>query len=90
MRPSDFDVIYRYEVPVDDKWHEVALSGDIVHVASRRRGVVEFWVHQTHSGLVARVFRVYGTGHPLPAGMIHRGTALDGPLVWHLMESTDG
>lgn len=85
--PADFDMIYRYEVPVDDQWHEHPLTGGIVHVAGRRRGVVEFWARQTFGPQVARRFRVYGTGHPMPSGLTHRGTVLDGPLVWHLMES---
>jgi hypothetical protein len=83
---TDFDVIYRYEVPVNDEWYVHRLSGAIVHVASRKHGVVEFWARMTGGPLVARSFRVYGTGQPLPERVVHRGTALDGNFVWHLME----
>lgn len=82
--------IHRYEVPVDDQWHALELSGAILHVASRRPEVVEVWA------LVAgpemrREFRVFGTGQPLPEDIdvhMYRGTALaaDGRLVWHLWE----
>lgn len=77
--------VFRYEVPVDDAWHTVELPGEIRHVASRRRGVVELWA-DTDGPPTARRLRAYGTGHPVPAGVVYRGTALDGPLVWHLWE----
>lgn len=41
--------VYRYEVPVDDRWHEITIGCDtpILHVASRHAPVVEFWAeHQ--------------------------------------------
>ncbi len=79
--------IYRYEVPVDDQWHEHPLSGGIVHVAGRRHAVVEFWARHTGGPTVPRQFRVFGTGHPMPEGLDHRGAVLDGPFVWHLMEA---
>lgn len=78
-------VIYRYEVPVDDKWHEIDLSGPIVHVAGRRTSVVEFWAFNQGSLARRRAFRVYGTGQPLDddCGM-HVGTVVHPTLVWHL------
>jgi hypothetical protein len=87
---SSYRQVFRYEVPADDHWHTVELSGPILHVAARRPDVVEFWA-QTGAGLTqARTFRVFGTGHPLPPGvaLAHRGTALaaGGALVWHLFE----
>lgn len=79
--------IYRYEVPVDDKWYVHELSGGIKHVACRRHGVVEFWALHSGGPTIRRAFRVFGTGQPLPDLVEHRGTALDGGFVWHLMES---
>lgn len=35
--------VLRYEVPVDDGWHQIDTLDDVVHVASRRADVVEFW-----------------------------------------------
>lgn len=82
--------IFRYEVPVDDRWHEIELRGGYpLHVAARRRDVVEFWAHYDESQPVVekRRFIVVGTGHPLPAApTVYHGTALAGALVWHLLE----
>jgi hypothetical protein len=87
--PEGLRVIYRYEVPVDDQWHLIALSGPIVHVDGRTPHVVEFWALHQGAPTVERAFRVFGTGQPLPldAG-VHRGTVLaaGGRLVWHLFE----
>jgi hypothetical protein len=83
------DAIHRYEVPVDDRWHDLPLSGSVLHVASRDPRVVEVWALHTSGTEVTRTFRVFGTGQPLPAGPLrHVGTALasGGQLVWHLME----
>jgi hypothetical protein len=36
--------------------------------------------------LEVRYFYVFGTGHPIPDWLIHRGTAITPPFVWHLYE----
>lgn len=83
--------IYRYEVPVDDQWHEFALHGAPVAVGCRDPRFVEFWAMHDDGydpGPVRR-FIVVGTGHPLPArAHRHVGIAVapGGQLVWHLME----
>lgn len=83
------DAIYRYEVPVDDRWHPLQLSGSILHVACRNPRAVEVWALHVDGPTVTRSFRVYGTGHPLPPGIEYIGTAIapGGQLVWHLIES---
>lgn len=81
--------IYRYEVPVDDVWHAIKLSGPVVHVDARKPDVVEFWALDTNAPRELRGFRVFGTGQPLPGNVKHVGTALVGPLVWHLMEDEE-
>jgi hypothetical protein len=81
--------IHRYEVPVDDCWHSLPLSGDLLHVAARQADVVEVWAFSGGGTTTARTFRVFGTGQSLPAGdpVDYRGTALaPNGLVWHLME----
>lgn len=35
--------VLRYEVPVDDQWHEIEVQGDVAHVGCRQADVVEFW-----------------------------------------------
>lgn len=79
--------IYRYEVPVDDRWHRLVLTGPILHVASRRPEVVEVWALANDHRPEVCELRAFGTGQPLPADA-HRyvGTALVGRLVWHLYE----
>jgi hypothetical protein len=82
-------VIYRYEIPVDDQWHDLELSGAVLHVAARKSHAVELWALDTGGPAITRTFRVFGTGQPLPDGRPrHIGTALaaGGQLVWHLME----
>lgn len=81
------DVIHRFEVPVDDQWHEFDVSGDVLHVAARRPGVVDFWAYARGGGAPLRL-RVYGTGHLLPGGLRYVGTAVAEPFVWHLMEES--
>jgi hypothetical protein len=82
--------IYRYEVPVDDRWHEIELcGGEPEHVAARRYDVVEFWAyHDARFPARKTRFMAVGTGHPLPRGAAYVGTALaaDGRFVWHLFE----
>jgi hypothetical protein len=81
--------IFRYEVPVDDRWHEVE-SGDVLHVAARQPDRVEFWAFADGPTTRRRWLRVYGTGQPITDGIwAHLGTAMaaDGRLVWHLLEA---
>lgn len=84
--------IFRYEVPVDDQPHTIALFANPLAVGCRDPRVVEFWAI-AHDGLsvLDRTFLVVGTGYPLPeGGTQYWGTAVapGGQLVWHLMELT--
>jgi hypothetical protein len=82
--------MYRYVVPIDDSAHDVSLTGDPVAVAATPDDVhVEFWAENRSEALgIRRSFRVFGTGHDIPAGARYAGTcprtALG--LVWHLYE----
>lgn len=81
--------VYRYEVPVDDKPHEIRLHGPYTfRVESRDSSTVEFWAeyHPGHAEIPV-VFQVYGTGHQIPDDAIIVGTTqrVNG-LVWHLYE----
>jgi hypothetical protein len=83
------NAIYRYEVPVDDEWHEFDLTGDVLHVAARQVDTVEFWSLNEPDQLAETCrFRVVGTGHLVDPNWVHRGTAIapGGMLVWHLMQ----
>ena len=80
--------VYRYEVPVDDTWHDITLTGPILHVASHYGdiGTVHFWALAGVGSPYTARLRVYGTGHPIPLDAVYRGTAIAEPLVWHLFE----
>jgi len=82
--------IYRYKVPVDDRFHEFALSGHVLSVGCRDIDTMEFWALETDGPTVQRAFTVVGTGHEMPPGTKHVGTAVapGGVLVWHLVEAT--
>ena len=82
--------LHRYEVPVDDQWQAISLSGRVVHVDCRNPHVVELWALSGVDTPTVQDFRVFGTGQPLPSEVEHVGTALapGGQLVWHLMVTT--
>lgn len=77
--------VLRWDVPVDDAWHDIG-AGDVVHVAARshreRPGdLVEVWTLEDLSNTYAetvpqRSVTVFGTGHPLPDDVYHIGTTV--------------
>jgi hypothetical protein len=90
--------VLRYEVPVDDSWHEIG-GGWVVHVDNRPPAFtgllprVEVWTVEelpddwpATPGLTPhRRVIVVGTGHRIPDTAVeHLGSVLDGPFVWHL------
>lgn len=81
--------IFRYEVPVDDKWHEISTGSDVLHVdCVRTPYVVEFWAGAGEG--IVREYRAFGTGQPLPGGVVYEGSVVAArgaamPLVWHLV-----
>lgn len=87
--------ILRYEVPVDDQWHMIAIPRGtigqqaVLHVGCRRERLVEFWSRESNYAEV-RAFRVYGTGQPTPDAARYEGTAVapGGRLVWHLLSAS--
>lgn len=81
-------VIYRFEVPVDDQWHQIAACGTPLRVGCRDPRVVEFWAWH-RPDLPPRSLCVFGTGQPIPGHATYRGTTVapGGALVWHLLEA---
>lgn len=77
--------VLRWDVPVDDDWHEIG-AGAVVHVAARgyreRPGdLVEVWTLEETPGidtskLPKRSVSVFGTGHLLPRDAVHVGSAV--------------
>lgn len=77
--------VLRWDVPVDDQWHEIG-AGRVVEVAARahreRPGdLVEVWTLEDYPGtstadLPKRSVIVVGTGHPAPLDSVYLGTAI--------------
>lgn len=83
--------IFRYGIPVDDRWHEMEAVMDPLSVGCRQVSAVEFWAWEPHDGpFPLRFFRVYGTGQEIPENVKYWGTVVapNGCLVWHLVEAT--
>lgn len=80
--------IYRYVVPADDQWHEIALVADPVAATVTSAGTVQFWAEVLDHPATVRYFRLYRTGDRLPEDAVWRATCqrdFDGD-VWHLYE----
>ena len=46
-----------------------------------------FWAEvDTDASTEQRLFRILGTGHPLPEGLTYLGTFQLPPFVWHVYE----
>lgn len=93
------NIIYKWEVPVDDQTHEIG-GGRVVHVACMREpDVVQVWTEEfmydpdiphVNAGevMVKKVpVRVVGTGQPYNGGGSVVGTCITGSgrLVWHVV-----
>lgn len=83
--------VWRYEVPVDDQWHPITLTGRILHVGCRSPWTVEFWATHVDGPHVVEwtsEFIVVGTNHPWPdhANWVGTVVAPGDRLVWHLLE----
>lgn len=84
--------ILRYEVPVDGQWHDLLLTGDILHVDARTPHAVEVWAWSRAAEAQPRTFRIYGDGEPIETtGIVsHAGSVIcaSGWSVRHLIERT--
>lgn len=79
--------VLKWNVPVDDKPHEIG-SGSVVLVACQNGPeAVQVWTEE-ETKYRLRKARVYGTGMVVRDGATHLGStmALDGALVWHVYE----
>lgn len=85
--------MYRYEVPIDDEQHVIALDGNPVAVAAQTYAyVVEFWAEHTDGERgFKRTFQVIGTGMEVPEDGRWVGTCpRTVGFVWHLYEIGHG
>jgi hypothetical protein len=87
------DRIFRYTLPVDDRWHEFTI-GQIHHVAYVSPNEVEFWADWSDEWVNVQpsYLRVVGTGQDITEiAWAHVGTCIspDRRLVWHVIEMFD-
>lgn len=93
-------VIWRFDLPTEALDQDVAL--DIRERArllfvdqSARTGVAALWFLIPEAAMregetdKRRLFRVVGTGQPIPAGYQYHGTTGEGRLVWHVFEKVE-
>lgn len=83
--------ILKYEAPPPGEMRRIGniSAGRVVHFA-RQGDTYQFWVeHESAESLGGRTFATVATGSPYPDTLAHRGTLIDGPLVWHLMEKVE-
>jgi hypothetical protein len=82
-------VVWKYAVGVDDEWYPLPEGGQVVGLrAGSEVDELLVWVLQDEAATPksSRQVRVFGTGHPVPDGAVHRGMLVAGRFVWHLFE----
>ena len=85
--------ILKYQIPVDDQWHEhhAGFREDyFAHVGHQVEGFVTLWtVQPDYPECFPAWLRVVGTGQEFPNNAAYIGTAFDPRgLVWHLIQRT--
>ncbi len=79
--------VYKY-VLKDRTTQKVAMPGleKIVHVGMQNDTICLWAEVQTHFPEKEHTIFVVGTGHDLPQDgvLLHQGTVMDGPFVWHI------
>lgn len=81
--------IWKYLVDVRDgaSWLiQTSVGAKVVAVRGRDRNhLVDVWVEHDAAGETALLrLHIAGTGHDIPAGSEHVGTAFSDPFVWHI------
>lgn len=91
-------VIYKYQIPIQDHFDlELPYGANICLFATQERcgNHPQLWIEHSATGssrMVTRKFRVFGTGHPIPDEplLVHVGSVIAEPFVWHLFEDLEG
>lgn len=77
-------VVHKQVLAVSDD--DQSVPGRVVHVEAggpARPGALTVWFERDPDGR-PWYYRTFGTGHPIPSDVVHAGTVLDPPFVWHL------
>jgi hypothetical protein len=82
--------IYKYPLGFNEGVAETKLSlpsGFVVRQFAMQNGEPTFWAEvDTEARKSAAIFRILGTGHPIPENGHYIATCFDGPFVWHLFQ----
>lgn len=79
----------KWDIPLDDEWHEIPKLTAGWHVAHQTEGFVTLWT-ETDLGTADDTSRarVFGTGQPFANTCTYLGSAMDPRgFVWHLIEA---
>lgn len=82
--------VWKYNIPVNDSEHVIDMpyGARFVHAECQKSHVVSLWfeVDSEIAFKQARIFTIYGTGHPIPDTFEHIATVKDGMFMWHVYE----
>lgn len=76
--------VLKWVVPVDDEYHYIGF-GPVALVDMQNFNLCVWTIEKSpETEPYTREVRVFGTGHEVPEGHVHMGSAQNGPYVWHI------
>lgn len=86
--------VWKYELgdalpPTPGGYAEFSMpkGAKVLRVARQPHGIPALWARvDTEATPETRKFGISGTGWPIPADAVYRGTFESGPYVWHVFE----
>ena len=79
-------VVWKFPLTQAENEVKVPSGTKIVHVGLQV-DTVTIWMEVPVSlRIETRRFQIFGTGHAIPDDATHRGTVMQGPMVWHVYE----
>ena len=66
---------------------DMQAGAEIVHVGVQHDVPCVWALVDPAAPAVRRTFALFGTGHPVAGGLVHRGSFQTPPFVWHLFEA---
>ena len=85
--------VYKYHAGMEPLKVDLPIGYRVVHTVMDRHEVgITFWIEQDvpdgdiDLDIHVATFQIYGTGHPIHDGWVHRGSAVGDVFVWHLYE----
>lgn len=77
--------VYRWPLGIHDEPQTIG-GGSVALVGLGPEGHLNVWTIESAGS--TRQVRIFGTGHPLPIGAVHLGSAVMDPFVWHVFDVT--